>query len=181
MPESEQPSLENGGGGGERGGRHIRSETWRGGRRPSLKRPRGREEPRAERPGAGAPSPGLGGGRDPSLEAASCPHPAPTVSTPTRAETKRLHLWPYRGTAAPEPPWCPHPGWGPPRPPGRSFRSPSIAPLLPAKSAARSGRSLIAGLTVIFPSRLLHLHSLQASPPHILLHPPGLSLDGLRA
>ncbi|CAM9767167.1 unnamed protein product, partial [Rangifer tarandus platyrhynchus] len=107
LPESEQPSLENGGG----GGRHIRSETWRGGRRPSLKRPRGREEPRAERPGAGAvasagagaPSPGFGGGRDPSLEAASCPHPAPTVSTPTRAETKRLHLWPYRRTAAPTP------------------------------------------------------------------------------
>ena len=77
-------------------------------------------------------------------------------------------------------PWCPAPAprLGAPATPGRSFRSPRVAPLLPAKSAPRSGRSLIAGLTVIFLSRLLHLHPLQASPPHILLHPPGLSLDG---
>lgn len=175
LPESEHPSLENGGG-VESEAAVISSETWRGGRRPSPKRPRGREEPRAERPGAGAvasagagaPSSGLGGGRDPSLEATFCasgPHcvntdssrdeaPAPLALPGTAARGRSLVAASTPGLKFATP--------------GRSFRSPRVTPLLPAKSAPRSGEAC-AGLTVIFLSRLLHLHPLPGVSP---AHPP---------
>lgn len=124
-------------------------------------------------------SPGGVGGWDPSLETVDYPHPAPAVSTRSRAQMKRLHPSPlylrHRGLRAGGG-RRPQPGRGLLRPPAAALGSPRVTPRIPANSAPHLGRSLIAGLTVILTSRPIHLNPLPASPPHVL-HPPGLSLD----